>query len=492
MSWIVFEVFIGLTLLRSIHHRGGAEATAMHSTSCGHTPSQLYFQPNGHKKIADRSRMDLAAARLIKYWSGWGQCPCSATPTMWEEFVHNVCQSHKLRSDHINNWGNWGVLVSRGAEKPCPWFCQKKLKEENKLWSTVDHRSPHLSGLQQCLADMISCHTTAHQECFKLISSRRICLPQCFNEYGSSCFSKHHLSAVQGQTEPELSEQTAFHCVFYTVVSVRTLESSAVNIFHFHSQSQANKKKYLNARQDGNNLSPGTKASWSEGIGKKKFSAVMEGKFCEGRFDFCRSKYNFFLPTFGVVERQNRWLTALKQEQLFCLQCFTHASENESQHNALTELCVNMSNDSLSSILHNPSVGGQQVYSRLCACAAGMMCPFHTCTYPHTASVISFSEMLTLSLLFAPCSSPYSLRLGDAHAEQSECAHTLVCLGSARCWEDPLQQRNREVTVQGPFNWSVLSGAKQTAWHLDPVHSQHIKGGKMSWIFFFFFFLSWT
>lgn len=23
----------------------------MHSTSCGHTPSQLYFVPNGHKKL---------------------------------------------------------------------------------------------------------------------------------------------------------------------------------------------------------------------------------------------------------------------------------------------------------------------------------------------------------------------------------------------------------------------------------------------------------
>lgn len=45
----------------------GASATAVHSTSCGRTPSQLNFLPNGHKKLQIAAKTGLAAQKLIKY-----------------------------------------------------------------------------------------------------------------------------------------------------------------------------------------------------------------------------------------------------------------------------------------------------------------------------------------------------------------------------------------------------------------------------------------
>ena len=111
---------------------------------------------------------------------------------------------------------------------------------------------PHLSVLQQCL-DMISNHTSAQQESFKLISSRQTCLLQCFNEYSSSCFSLHHLSGMHGQTELEVSKEQ-----LSTVVSVPLLEISVMNIFRSYSQSPANKNTAMPHRPR-NKLSPGTK-----------------------------------------------------------------------------------------------------------------------------------------------------------------------------------------------------------------------------------------
>lgn len=110
----------------------------------------------------------------------------------------------------------------------------------------------------------------------------------------------------------------------------------------------------------------------------------------------------------------------------------------------------------------------------------------------HTTILVRWSRLpslcQTLPLSSVLHVSPYSWslegRFRDAHAEQSECAHTLVCLGLARCWEDLLLQQNREVTVQAPFNRGVLSGAKQNVWHLDLVRSEHIKGEKQPWMVF--------
>lgn len=122
------------------------------------------------------------------------------------------------------------------------------------------------------------------------------------------------------------------------------------------------------------------------------------------------------------------------------------------------------------------SGGTAGLFKAVCTCCRDDVPFTHTRTYPHTASVTlvtSFYKTLTLSSLSLLRA---SLQIfGDAHAEQSECAHMLVCLGFARCWVDP---QNREVTVQAPFNWSVLSGAKQTIWHLDLVQSEYIKGRK--------------
>lgn len=119
---------------------------------------------------------------------------------------------------------------------------------------------------------------------------------------------------------------------------------------------------------------------------------------------------------------------------------------------------------------------GDSRFIQGCGCVLQGGCAHYTRTYPHTASVtlvISFYKMLTLSSL---CCMPFCSLCRDPHAEQS--AHMLVCLGFARCWEDPLLQQNREVTVQAPFNWSMLSGAKQTIWYLDLVQSEHIEGKK--------------
>lgn len=108
---------------------------------------------------------------------------------------------------------------------------------------------PRVSVFQQCL-DMISNHTSAQQESFKLISSRKTCLLQCFNEYSSSCFSLHHLSGMG--KELEVSKQQ-----LSTVVSVPLLEISVMKIFRSYSQSPANKNTAMPHRPR-NKLSPGT------------------------------------------------------------------------------------------------------------------------------------------------------------------------------------------------------------------------------------------
>ncbi len=128
---------------------------------------------------------------------------------MWEEFVHTLA-SHKLRLDHINNWGNWGAFCAHGC-----MMCQEKRQEKKVVYMcTVGIMPLYIIASPSVqtpavltVAAMISCHTDAQQESFKLISSRRTCLLQCFNEYSSSCFSLHHLSGMQRETELELSKE---------------------------------------------------------------------------------------------------------------------------------------------------------------------------------------------------------------------------------------------------------------------------------------------
>lgn len=143
--------------------------------------------------------------------------------------------------------------------------------------------------------------------------------------------------------------------------------------------------------------------------------------------------------------------------------------------------CLNMSKDSLTSIKMYFFSGGLQVYSSLCAHAAGRMCPLHIRTHPHTLHTVLNNLGDTFlqdvySLVFAACIL-HSLRFGDAHAEQSECAHMLVCLGFARCWKERCCSKI-ERSLSKPHLTEVLSGAKQTIWHLDLVQSEHIKGGE--------------
>lgn len=86
----------------------------------------------------------------------------------------------------------------------------------------------------------------------------------------------------------------------------------------------------------------------------------------------------------------------------------------------------------------------------------------HPYTYIHTllfTLAIRFIKMLASLLLCC-----LSKRYRDAQAEQTDFPY-MVCLGFTRCWDNLLF--HREVTVQVPFSWSVLSGTKQTTWHLD-------------------------
>lgn len=107
--------------------------------------------------------------------------------------------------------------MSRGTESRARGgvMCQEKWQEEKVVYmcavgimAVYTIASPSVqTPAVLTVADMISYHTGAQQERFKLISSRRTCLLQCFNEYSSSCFSLHHLSGTQGKTELELGTE---------------------------------------------------------------------------------------------------------------------------------------------------------------------------------------------------------------------------------------------------------------------------------------------
>lgn len=107
--------------------------------------------------------------------------------------------------------------MSRGTEDRAHgcMMCQERRQEKKVVYMcTVGIMAVYIIASPSVqtpavltVADMISYHTDAQQESFKLISSRRTCLLQCFNEYSSSCFSLHHLPGMQGKTELELSKE---------------------------------------------------------------------------------------------------------------------------------------------------------------------------------------------------------------------------------------------------------------------------------------------
>lgn len=164
------------------------------------------------------------------------------------------------------------------------------------LWLFISSLA-HLSGLQRRLVDMISCHSNAHQESFKLISSRPTCLLQCFNEYSSSCFSPHHLSASRGQTELELSKEEKFHCAVYTYTG-ELLDEYFPFLF-----SKACQQKYLNATQTKDKLSSGTKKLVEKRMNRKYVQCRNGGKvFFVKEQNLISVKANIiFLTGFGVV-----------------------------------------------------------------------------------------------------------------------------------------------------------------------------------------------
>lgn len=177
--------------------------------------------------------------------------------------------------------------------------------------------------------------------------------------------------------------------------------------------SKACQQKYLNATQTKDKLSSGTKKLVEKRMNRKYVQCRNGGKVFfvkETKFDFCQSKYNFsnwiwscFLLIAQIADLL-LWNQAVVFSSVFAL-------GNEFQQNVLdykkrkcfipewtffflSLWCLNMSKDSLSSLSSIRMCflsGGQEVYSRLCACAPGRMCPLH--------SVISFCKMLTLSPL---------------------------------------------------------------------------------------------
>lgn len=46
---------------------------------------------------------------------------------MWEEFIHMLA-SHKLRLDHINNWGNWGTFGEQRTAPAVTWCASKSCR----------------------------------------------------------------------------------------------------------------------------------------------------------------------------------------------------------------------------------------------------------------------------------------------------------------------------------------------------------------------------
>lgn len=46
---------------------------------------------------------------------------------MWEEFIHMLA-SHKLRLDHINNWGNWGTFCEQRTAPAVTWCASKSCR----------------------------------------------------------------------------------------------------------------------------------------------------------------------------------------------------------------------------------------------------------------------------------------------------------------------------------------------------------------------------
>lgn len=215
----------------------------------------------------------------------------------------HACQP-QIEIRHINNWENWGGFCVLGNRKPCPCFPSvpgEAVGGKGYLYimCTVGIIA-HLSKLQQHLADVMRCRTNAQQESFKLISSRQTCLQQCFNEYSSSRFSLHHLSAMQGQAELELAKNS------FPLWCEHLLFGSLWRIFSTLIHKAQPTKEHMKENM--------------EELKKMFFSAT------EGRFSLWVKPYLIYVKAniicvagFGVVffRLPYSWLTTLKPNNAF-------------------------------------------------------------------------------------------------------------------------------------------------------------------------------
>lgn len=125
--------------------------------------------------------------------------------------------------------------------------------------------------------------------------------------------------------------------------------------------------------------------------------------------------------------------------------------------------------------------GGWQVYSGLCARAAGRMCPLHTHTYPHTASVtlvISLYKTLTLSSLccmLSVVSDLETLMQNKMNVHTCWPVQALPDVGRIRCCSKIERSLSKPHLTEACY---LVQNRPFDIWTLFSLNT--LKGGKMS------------